>query len=120
MAMGTIVDRLLSFIDEKKVTRREFYRICGFSNSFLSKASNIGSDKIFRVWEVYPDINLEWLITGQGEMLKPTVPINIIERKPEAWLDKLIDQKISDQLKKTATIGSIRKGSTELKKTPRG
>jgi phage repressor protein C with HTH and peptisase S24 domain len=43
------------------------------SNGFLDKAGTNGADKCEIICYQYPDINLEWLITGKGEMLKPNI-----------------------------------------------
>jgi predicted RNase H-like nuclease (RuvC/YqgF family) len=39
----------------------------------LDKNDSINSDKIEIIISNYPDINLEWLITGEGEMLRTTI-----------------------------------------------
>ena len=39
-----------------------------------SISKNIGIDKLNVIVEKYPQLSLEWLITGKGEMLKSTLP----------------------------------------------
>jgi hypothetical protein len=65
-----ISDRLLEYLEFKGVTKNKFYVNLGLSNGFLDKKSNIGADKIERIIEYYPDINLYWLILGTGPMLR--------------------------------------------------
>ena len=36
----------------------------------VQKKSALGSDKIDKIYSKYPDLNLEWLFSGKGEMLK--------------------------------------------------
>lgn len=72
--MGAI-ERLLQFIDYKGDTKYKFYKKTGLSNGFLDKNRNIGSDKCEIISVEYPDLSLEWLIMGKGEMLKNTTPV---------------------------------------------
>jgi hypothetical protein len=44
-------------------------------NGFLDKNDNINSDKIEIIVSNYPDLNLDWLITGKGEILKNNTSI---------------------------------------------
>lgn len=62
--------RILQFIEYKGDTKYKFYQKTGFANGFLDKEGNIGSDKCEKICYEYPDLSLEWLITGKGEMLK--------------------------------------------------
>lgn len=75
--MSNIVSRIKEFIDYKTISVRKFEEKVGFSNgAFASQYKNngsIGSDKIENILQSYPEINLEWLLTGEGEMLKPRV-----------------------------------------------
>lgn len=63
-------DNLLKYIELQGIKKSDFYRSTGLSNGFLDKNANISSDKIEIIISNYPDLNLYWLITGQGEMLK--------------------------------------------------
>ena len=64
-----IRERLRKFIDYKGISRYKFYKDLGLSNGFLDKEGNIGSDKCEKIIYQYPDLNIIWLITGEGEML---------------------------------------------------
>jgi phage repressor protein C with HTH and peptisase S24 domain len=63
-----IVDRILQLIKYKGINRRKFYIETGFSNGFLDKVKDIGVSKLEHILKVYPDINPEWLLTGNGNM----------------------------------------------------
>lgn len=38
----------------------------------ISRNKGVNTDLVQKISDVFPSINIEWLITGQGEMLKPT------------------------------------------------
>lgn len=66
-----IVDRILQFIDYKKINKRKLYIETGLSNGFLDKVKDIGASKIEQILYSYPEINPEWLLTGKGNMINP-------------------------------------------------
>lgn len=68
-----IVDRILQIIDYKGINKRKFYSETGLSNGFLDKVKDVGASKVEHILNIYPDISLEWLLTGSGEMLKRNV-----------------------------------------------
>lgn len=70
--MGS-TERIKEYIDFKGITKYEFCKKLGFSNKFLDNSSNMGTDKACKILHYYTDINPEWLLTGEGEMLKPNI-----------------------------------------------
>lgn len=71
--ISTIKKNIFYFIDYKGITKEEFYSKTGISSSNFkgtNRKSEIGGDKLIKILTIYPEINAEWLITGQGEMLK--------------------------------------------------
>lgn len=72
--MSTSKERLLQFIEYKGISKRKFYEKCGLSNAFLDKVGSIGADKLESISIVYPELNVEWVITGRGPMLKEQLP----------------------------------------------
>lgn len=65
-----IQDRIIEYLEYKGISKYKFYKETGLSNGFLDKKGSIGADKCEIIFSHYPDLNLEWLITGQGEKLK--------------------------------------------------
>lgn len=69
----TIKQRLKIFIAYKKISTRAFEAACGFSYGFVGNMRNsMQPDKTMRISQCYPELNTGWLMTGEGEMLKPT------------------------------------------------
>jgi len=63
-------ERVKEFIDYKGITRYRFCQMLGFSNKFLDNSSNMGTDKAGKILRYFPDLNPEWLLSGNGNMLK--------------------------------------------------
>lgn len=69
-----IKDRISIFIKYKNITIAEFERNVDLANGYIKKfKGSIGSDKLNNIISYYPDLNIEWLITGKGPMLKSEV-----------------------------------------------
>ena len=67
--MGS-TERMREYLDYKGITKYKFCNDLGFSNKFLDNSSNMGTDKACKILHYYPEINSEWLLTGNGSMLK--------------------------------------------------
>lgn len=68
-------ERILQFIEYKKLSKNKFYKETGLSNGILDKQGGISSDSLEKIYCVYPEINLDWLLTGKGEMFKKEGPV---------------------------------------------
>lgn len=71
--METSKDRILKF--SKKylgIGQNQFETKCGISNGYISKLKkgSMGADIMNKISKVYPNLNLEWVVTGEGEMIK--------------------------------------------------
>lgn len=69
--------RIKQYLDSKGIRVSVFEREIGFSNgSFASQLKNdktIGVDKLEKILRIYTDINVEWLLTGRGDILKQDI-----------------------------------------------
>lgn len=70
--MNDVRLRLKSFLKYKKLSQRDFADLIGVSTGYVNAISKgIGQEKIYIIKEKLPDLNIDWLITGEGQMLKP-------------------------------------------------
>ena len=71
--ISPIKERILQFIENQYIKKIDFCEATGISYANLkgkSLFSEIGGDKIAEILSIYPDINPEWLVTGNGSMLR--------------------------------------------------
>ena len=81
-----MIDRILQIIDYKGINKSIFYKETGLSNGFLDKVKDIGASKLELILNSYPEIDMEWLLTGKGEMLKSQkVDQNILKEPGESY-----------------------------------
>ena len=66
----TIKERTIEFIRHKGIKMKTFEEKCGLSTGYVtSMRSGYGPEKLRNVLNAFPELNREWLLYGEGEML---------------------------------------------------
>ncbi|MDR0831006.1 MAG: helix-turn-helix domain-containing protein [Prevotellaceae bacterium] len=68
--MNTINERIRFFLKSKKITIQSFEKSIGRTNRYLGHTESPTSNVLADIMRVYSELNIEWLITGNGEMKK--------------------------------------------------
>lgn len=72
--MSTVKDRTIEFVKFKGITMKTFEQKCGLSTGYVtSMRKGFGSDKLSNVLMAFPELNRDWLLYGEGEMIKGSV-----------------------------------------------
>ena len=102
--MFKTIDRILIFIKHSGISARQFDISIGASNGYTLRMkknhASVGSDMIENIVRVYPQLNLIWLITGEGEMLKPGYEVLSTGELPadkQSEIERLVAHKIRQQ-----------------------
>jgi len=61
--------KILKYIDFKGITVYEFEKITRLSHGILRSGSDFGTDKLKQIRDNLPDLNMNWLIYDEGNML---------------------------------------------------
>lgn len=73
--MQTIKDRVLEFIKAEEISVKRFETRASLSNGAVSKMGDNTRRKILdKIVSAYPQLNMNWLLTGEGEMLSKNEP----------------------------------------------
>ena len=73
---------LLIFIKEKNLSKTDFYKKTGLSNGFLDKGGSVTSANLETILNSFPEISLDWLVTGRGPMLRSDIPAAHLVTEP--------------------------------------
>lgn len=66
----TVKERLKDFIKVEKITVKAFEESLEMSNGYVNSISKgIGDAYMRKLIEKYPNLNIKWLLTGEGQML---------------------------------------------------
>ncbi|MFA7492793.1 MAG: helix-turn-helix transcriptional regulator [Proteiniphilum sp.] len=81
MGNTEFTDRLKLFIKSKRLGQTKFEELVGFSRGYISRVKpSIGVDKLLDIIDIFPDLNLDWLFTGKGEMIDPSFRSDLNEQ----------------------------------------
>lgn len=68
------IDRFLQYLYKKGITENKATTDCGLSQGLLHQAksgkSDLGYKTIDKILDKYQDLNREWLLLGEGSMLR--------------------------------------------------
>lgn len=107
----TIKERLKQLAQSKELSIRAFEETCGLGRGNISNMSpdgSIGSDKLSKIIDTFPDCDIYWLLTGRGN---PNVkaPVDVaLSTNEQPLLDKLLEQ--------AEEIGRLKAQIDELKR----
>ncbi|HMR20208.1 MAG TPA: hypothetical protein PKA53_12975 [Sphingobacterium sp.] len=112
----TIKDRILQIADFKRISKEKFIENLNqkYSNyKGISKKSAPSAEVIAEISSKHPDINVEWVLTGTGEMLKSNID------NPRSDNDTIVAQKKLIALQEKE-IARLEKEVAELKSATEG
>lgn len=96
----------MQFIKYSGLSARQFDLSIGASNGYTLRMSknraSVGSDVIENILKTYPDLNVVWLLTGEGPMLKSQREEEILDfdkLSPEKQkeIEQIIEIKIKER-----------------------
>lgn len=71
MEETTVKQRLLQFLKSKRISQTEFTRALGVAPTYIgAMRKSIPAPKLKKISALYPDLNRDWLLYGEGSMLK--------------------------------------------------
>lgn len=65
-----IKQNILSFLEAKNISQYQCYKDTGITRGVLSQNNGISEENLMRFLAVYTDVSPDWLLTGNGEMLR--------------------------------------------------
>lgn len=75
-----IKQNILHFIEFHNVSKYDFYKKTGITRGVLDQNTGISEDNIAKFLAYYPQVNPDWLLSGNGNMLRTDIN-NVCESK---------------------------------------
>lgn len=92
---GSVKERLLRFLKEKNMSQSEFARRLGVAPTYIgAMRKSMPSDKMRKIGEIFPDLNRDWLLYGDGSMYLgeqeneyrvPLLPVEAFAGRLQDW-----------------------------------
>lgn len=125
-ANQTIKERIYLFCRNQNISIKAFEQLCGMSNGYISSMrKGLGGQKLNNVLSAFPTLNRNWLLFGEGEMLRTEhnniTNSNVIEGSPGAKItsnekDREIEYLRTMLAEKDARISELKQIIELLKK----
>lgn len=116
----SVKERIKEYLVYKNISMRKFTIKIGVSPSYVNNINkSIQPDKIDSITKCYPDLNISWLLTGEGNMIKseeanflPNENI-VVSVSAEAWdvIKKQADSLASKDRQMEELIGLLKKAN---------
>ena len=94
------IDRIRQLVDwliENRIVKSmsAFEKVCGLSHHYIRNLSatekgNPGIDVAAKIYTVFPTLNLEWLVVGNGRMWKKKDDDDLVNKIKADIINKLI------------------------------
>lgn len=94
----------MQLVKEFNLSARQFDLSIGTGNGYVLRMAktnaSVGTDIIERIKEVYPQVNLIWLLTGKGDMfVTDEAPKARSAEEIKAFIDKKLNEERSEERK---------------------
>ena len=87
-----IKDRIIRFQKFTGLGQGKFEATCGISNGTINNIKDgISSPNVSKIASAYPNLDLNWLITGHGEMLKAKASTSETDY-PYKYVNELLEE----------------------------
>ncbi|RHI27384.1 hypothetical protein DW169_21205 [Bacteroides intestinalis] len=64
--------RFLEFLNKIGISQYKCAQMCGWASGYLTGLKgDFGADKLATIMSVFPQLNIMWIINGQGDMFSP-------------------------------------------------
>ena len=72
--MSSVKERLLEFLKEERISATEFTKKMGLSSTYIaSMRKSMPEEKVERLTQLYPQLNRDWLLYGEGKMYRDDI-----------------------------------------------
>lgn len=84
-----IKERIQTLIEALDVSGREFCKSIGQSNSWnRTIGKNIGTDIVVKILSTYPQVNIKWLVLGEGDIFIENSTDELREAPSKSYFNK--------------------------------
>lgn len=110
----TIKERVMQILEYKDIAKEKFFTEIGMTSANFrgnAKTTPLNSTAIANIFAIIPDLNLVWLITGEGTMTtsSPTEKSNEFAMRIIKEKDEKIEELIRDNERKNQEIIELKK-----------
>ncbi|MBQ8044981.1 MAG: hypothetical protein IJ269_01355 [Bacteroidales bacterium] len=106
-------ERVIHYIESKNISKNKFYTLTGVSNGVLDKKSELSISTIEKIYYTFPDLSLEWILFGKGEILRKNDTENMIQ---DGFSEKIFRELLEKNAELNRQVGRLEAEIEHLKK----
>ena len=84
-----IKQNILQSVDFKGIAKCKFYQETGITRGILDQNNGMSEENTSKFLAYYPEVNVEWLLTGKGSMLKSEVKNEVVTPNNDKYIAML-------------------------------
>lgn len=65
-----IKENIIKYLEFRNITRYKFYQKSGITRGILDQETGISEENISKFLACYPEVDVNWLLTSEGQMIK--------------------------------------------------
>lgn len=77
----TVKDRIQQYIEYKGISVYRLEASAELSKGYWAKTKSISADVVMKISRIYPDLSTEWLLRGEGQMIKDEMLKNTFSKE---------------------------------------
>lgn len=108
------IERIAMYLQFRAITPHSFERKIHLSNGYFSKQiknlGSVGSDILVKIYNSYPDLNMLWVLTGEGQMI-----LDDREAQPDSKLGEFSNRYESENRKLKSLASDLENLNVVLK-----
>ena len=105
--ISPIKQRILKYAESLGISKREFYAKIGVSRGTLESKTGITEDVLAKFIATYPNISVEWLLTGEGMPEKEQNSLVTVKEEFSLRTDRKIEVQDIPLYDMSATAGLV-------------
>lgn len=111
---NTVKERIKIFLIHLDIGQNTFEERVGWSRAYINNTKHLSADKLKNIFTEYPNLSIEWLLTGKGEMLKDD-NMQVSKATPD-FLLKRYEELVAEKTRKDDEITALKKEIANLKR----
>jgi hypothetical protein len=108
------IERIAMYLQFRAITPHSFERKIHLSNGYFSKQiknlGSVGSDILVKIYNSYPELNMLWVLTGEGQMI-----LDDREAQPDSKLGEFSNRYESENRKLKSLASDVENLNVVLK-----
>ncbi len=112
------IERISMYLQFRNIAPYSFERKIQLSNGYYAKQlrnkGSVGSDILIKIHEHYPELNMLWVLTGEGNMIDESRSMNIVKAEEFAYKYEVENIKLQNLQEDVEQLNTVIKDKEKI------